>query len=393
MTNNNLNKSITHICLLDENPISTLTPLLDPSIPSHRVIFAIKPTQEDGLNQLGKVLKPRGIKVSTWILPETTNTGDILLSFHQLISSELDKNPDEQLVLNASCGSRHYILAAFEVAKDYDLHCFVVEPKLDELYWLYPEEKENSALAEKLKIADYLTAMDSKVKNVANNSVVALDKRTLGAKWCSDPSYYSSALGILNYLAYTADNNSLTSAKLTQQQLENTALNELIDDLITINYASLTHEKLEFKNNDVRFFANGGWLEEYVYGVILSLKKDIPTLQDVAQGVEVIRDVNKHTVNNELDVAALANNKLHIIECKTKKFEKGEGNNVIYKLDSLSDLLGGLHARAMLVSFKDIRIAERYRAEELDIKILGPQELPNLRAHLIHWLKNAKETL
>ncbi|MGK0234708.1 MAG: hypothetical protein ACI9EK_001234 [Psychroserpens sp.] len=389
MTNDNSNKSITHICLLDENPISVLTPLLDPDIQSNRVIFAIKPNQEEAILRLKKVVKPRGVKVSTWILPTTTNTGDILLSFHKLISTELKVNPSEQLVLNTTCGSRHYVLAAFEVAKDYGLHCFIVEPKFDELYWLYPEERENSALAEKLKISDYLTALDSEVKEVANNGVVSLNKRTLGAKWCSEPDYYSSALGILNYLAYTADNNFLTSVKLTKQQLENAALSELIDDLMTISYAQFDNDKLVFKNDSARFFANGGWLEEYVYGTILSLKKDIPTLQDVAQGVEVVRNVGKHTVNNELDVAALANNKLHIIECKTKNFDKGEGNNVIYKLDSLADLLGGLHGRAMLVSFKEIRVAEQYRALELDIKFIGPHELPNLSEHLTHWLKTA----
>ncbi len=389
MKKNNHSKTITHICLLDENPISVLTPLLDPDIQSDRVIFAIKPDQVEAVLRLEKLIKPRGIAVSSWVLPDSKNTGDILLSFHELISTELDVNLAEQLVLNTSCGSRHYVLAAFEVAKEYDLHCFVVEPKLDELYWLYPEEKENSALAEKLKIQDYLTALDSEVKDVANNGVVSLDIRTLGAKWCSEPAYYSSALGILNYLAFTADNNALTSATLTNQQLENAALNELIDDLMTIGYAQCENDKLVFKNDNARFFANGGWLEEYVYGMLLSLKKSIPTLQDAAQGVEVVREVGKHNVNNELDVAALANNKLHIIECKTKKFEKGEGNNVIYKLDSLADLLGGLHGRAMLVSFKKIRVAEQYRAQELDIKFIGPDELPNLSVHLTHWLKSA----
>jgi len=389
MKNNNSNKAITHICLLDDNPISVLTPLLDPDIQSDKVIFAIKPHQTEAVLRLEKVIKPRGIAVSTWELPDSTNTGDILLSFHELISQTLKTNPHEQLVLNTSCGSRHYVLAAFEVAKDYDLHCFVVEPELDELYWLYPEEKANSALAEKLKITDYLTVLDSKVKQIANSGVVELNVRTLGAKWCSEPEYYSSALGVLNYLAYTANNGALRSAKLTKQQLESASINELIDDLITIDYAKFENNSLVFKNDTARFFANGGWLEEYVYGVILSLKKDIPTLQEAAQGVEVVRNVGKHTVNNELDVAALANNKLHIIECKTKKFEKGEGNNVIYKLDSLADLLGGLHGRAMLVSFKDIRIAEQYRAQELDIKFIGPKELPNLRSHLVNWLQSA----
>jgi hypothetical protein len=248
-----INKPITHICLLDRNPISSLTPLLDPKIQSNRVIFAIKPSQKEAALRLEKVIKPRGINVSTWILPETTNTSEILLSFHELISQELKVNSCDQLILNTSCGSRHYVLAAFEVAKYYDLHCFVVEPKLDEVYWLYPEDKPNDALAEKLKISDYLTALDCELKAVTNSNVVALDIRTLGAKWCSDPDYYSTALGILNYLAFTADNNALKSVNLTEVQLENIALNELIDDLISISYVQYDNGKLIFKSEAARF--------------------------------------------------------------------------------------------------------------------------------------------
>lgn len=380
---------VTHICLLDETPISVLTPLVDQAIPSHQVIFAVKPCQQDDVSRLKILLLPRKITVSTWVLPDTKNTESIIDSFQELIEEQRTLNQAHQLVLNVSCGSRHYALAAYEVARAYGLHCFVVEPKLDELYWLYPEEKPNTQLAEKLKIKDYLIALDCNIGEVNNNGVVAKSIRALGDKWLSQLNFYDNAFSTLNYLASTADNLQLISKQLNRQQLDDYPLNDLIDDLSAINFAHLDNNKIIFSNESARFFANGGWLEEYVYSVILSLKSQVDTLQDCAQGVEVLRNTNQKSVKNEIDVMALANNKLHLIECKTKKFDKGEGNQVIYKLDSLAELLGGLHARAMLISFKEIRPSEYNRSNELDVKIIGPSQLPNLKTHLINWLNNA----
>jgi hypothetical protein len=382
-------KNVTHICLIDENPISVLSPLVDPYIPSHRVVFAVKENQQRDVDRLKKVLLPKGIKVSSWLLPTTTNTGELIDSFNKLVTGELQSNPLHQLVLNTSCGSRHYALAAFEVARNHKLHCFVVEPDFDHLYWLYPEEKANSAIAEKLKIQDYMTALDCTIGSIANHGVVDKSIRNLGASWASQVNYLENSLSTLNYLAFTADNPRLTSSRLSQAQLDDHILYSMLDDLITVGMLTINDDYLIFKNESARFFVNGGWLEEYVHGVILSLKKEVKTIQDCAQGVEIVRQVKGGTVKNELDVLALANNRLHLIECKTKKFEKGEGNDVIYKLDSLVDLLGGINGRAMLVSFKNIRISEKHRAKELDIHIIGSNELPNLSMHLKHWLLSA----
>ena len=49
-------------------------------------------------------------------------------------------------------------------------------------------------------------------------------------------------------------------------------MNQLIFRKNVLVIDSKTH--LVFINEEARFFANGGWLEEYVYGLLLSLKKE-----------------------------------------------------------------------------------------------------------------------
>lgn len=53
-------------------------------------------------------------------------------------------------------------------------------------------------------------------------------------------------------------------------------------------------------------------------------------------GVQVYRKIGDREVRNELDVATIVNNKLHIIECKTKGMRE-DGDDTLYKLESLRD--------------------------------------------------------
>lgn len=381
-------KLITHLTFLEHNPTLSVTPLLDPNINVNQAIFFIESHQQAQFDIVKRILGPRGIKAFAEVMPTTRNTEKLISYFHTVIDQTLSTQ-NHQLIFNASNGDHQHLLALYEVVRAYPIDCFIIEPDFDEIHWLTPAEKANSKLADKLKIKDFVALSGGIIKDIANTGIVEKAYRELGAKWAADHDDLSHALGQLNYLATTADGDSLTSQPLNRKQLNDINLQTLIDDLETANIAIRKDDTLQFSSTDARFFANGGWLEEYVYGTLLSLKKDIPTLQDIAQGVEIARQVGKGNVNNELDVLALANNKLHLIECKTKKFQPGEGNNVVYKLDSLAELLGGMDARALLVSYKGIRPSEKLRAKELDITVICEQHLANLRHHLKQWLLNA----
>ena len=95
---------------------------------------------------------------------------------------------------------------------------------------------------------------------------------------------------------------------------------------------------------------------------------------------------------NEIDIGMLKDNRLYIIECKTRRFtgqkNNGEGSEVLYKLDSLRDLIGGLQARAMLVSFNEIKNHDRNRAKELHINLCCYTDIRNLDEKLTTWLLN-----
>ncbi len=131
---------------------------------------------------------------------------------------------------------------------------------------------------------------------------------------------------------------------------------------------------------------NGGWLELHVFDEVRQMRREDAHIQDVAYGVQAIRHQREGVVRNELDVIFLRNNRLHVIECKTRKFgEKGEdgpGAEALYKLDALRDLMGGLKARAMLVSWGDLPDHDKRRAGDLGIDVCDGSQIRELRSRL-----------
>ena len=82
--------------------------------------------------------------------------------------------------------------------------------------------------------------------------------------------------------------------------------------------------------NDDKSFIQGGIFEEYIYWLI----EDNFEFDQVMFNVKVEFEEN---LFNEFDVLMIKDNHLHVIECKLKKFLEGE--NYVYKLDSVIDYL------------------------------------------------------
>ncbi|WP_166423557.1 DUF1887 family CARF protein [Paraglaciecola sp. 20A4] len=377
---------VTHVCLFDEHAISTLSPIVDPSIPSQKVVIAACDEYQSQCEQIIKLAKSRGAQAQYWSLPHTSNTLELKKSFKLLF--EHASAESNTVWFNASNGARFYVLVAVDVAKSLNIPIYVVEPKSDCLHWIHPDNQNPVPIQDKLKLHEYFALHNARLTRQQNKQGISLNKRQLGAQWAAQCKSLSHSLASLNYLAFTANSESLTSDPLPKKLLKDLNLSNMLADLSDNNMLTVTPDnRLSFTDASTKFFCSGGWLEEYVYGLLVGLRKEIPTIQNDAHSAEIERMVNGEIVKNELDVVALVNNKLHIIECKTNRTKNGSDTNTLYKLDSLSEVLGGIEGRAALVTFDKITPAASARAIELNISVFGPNQLGNLRDHLATWLK------
>jgi len=140
---------------------------------------------------------------------------------------------------------------------------------------------------------------------------------------------------------------------------------------------------LAFASEEDRFFVNGGWLEEYLFSRIDRLRNRFK-IQDSAMSVQVESATG---TKNEIDVALLHNNRLFLIECKTRRFRgnQGAGSKALYRMDSLK-IMGGITAQAMLASYRRLSASHHRRAEDLQIDLIVGDELLNIEQRLEKWL-------
>jgi hypothetical protein len=380
----NNEKQVTHICLIGNDPTANLTPIIDKVIPSDRVIIAHEEHQQEQVEQLKKVIQTRGYKVDKWLIPTTFNTEEIKLNFMKLFEQEAT-HPSETW-LNASNGSRYQVLAAYEVAQAYNAQIYIVEPRYDALCWLSPENKEMTPVADKIKLHEFLSVNGCTLTSQQNKNGIFPDLRATGENWLKQADKLQTGLAKLNYLAQFTHGDTFMSKEQDDAMLNDESLQRLLNDLETLELIKIEGKSVHFQNEKTRFFANGGWLEEVTFSYIRSLRCEIPEIQDDGHSVEIERAINGKTIKNELDVVALVNNKLHVIECKTKKFKNGDGSNMLYKVNSLAERLGGLKCKAALVTFYPLNKSELARANELNIEIFNVSQLSDLKLKFKSWL-------
>ncbi|GAB4403111.1 MAG: hypothetical protein OHK0048_21660 [Rhodoferax sp.] len=134
-----------------------------------------------------------------------------------------------------------------------------------------------------------------------------------------------------------------------------------------------------FSDLDSAHFFAGGWTEEYVFLKLTGLLKP----GQYATNAQIIQNHSK--TRNEIDVIAVKNNRALIVECKAKK--QDEAQAAIYKLGQVVRQVGGLMARGLYVSARDVSPFDRSRAAEYGIDVLAGEELKNLNVYLRDWTR------
>ena len=374
-----------HVGIIDQDPVRLVTALLHRQSQAERVIFIGVEEQQHQFDQLSKVLLPKGIQTDFYVIPTDINIPLIKSKLVEL--AEQLKQESAEVYFNASCGLRHRLLSAYEVFRTYQWPIYVIEPFSDELCWLFPEGRQQQQVEDHINISDYLTIFGARCELLEDDIRSPLETtiESVGHKWASNAYELGPGLATLNYLATTCRKEQRLDVELSEKQQGYRELGMLIDDLNDAGLSTYKGGILTFTNEAARRFANGEWLEWYVHHIVEQIQRELLTIQDYSLGVQVYRQIGEKEVRNELDVATVVNNKLHIIECKTKGMSS-DGDDTLYKLESIRDLLGGLQARAMLVSFRPLRHHDITRATDLGLALIGPDQL---KTRLHQWFLKA----
>ncbi|PXF30854.1 hypothetical protein WH50_13380 [Pokkaliibacter plantistimulans] len=374
-----------HLCLMSDQATPNLTPLLEKGIAPVAVTFVVTPQQKHRLDYFQEVLRPRNIKVEMLELDSAYD--------HDAMTALLDgwlavqKKAGKSVWFNLTGGTKPMSIAAHLVAFNADIPAFYISD--NRLLWMNAKPVSDdmlpAELASKLSFVTFLTAHGIKVEGTQSiDSPVPW--RELIRELCRLHSTYHKVIPFLNRLA------AMAKPGLTAR----------IDAVLTVDHEQLlkvfeqagllswTRESVTFPDEDARFFCNGGWLEHHLMQTVRSSG----AVQDMAMSMEVsyVRPKVRKTVKNEIDVAVLANNTLHLIECKTKRFggnaqdPDSDLSSALYKLATLRKELGGLRCKAMLVSYGPVEEFQKERARVLDIELCQGDDMMRLDEKLKSWI-------
>ncbi|MGZ8905929.1 MAG: Card1-like endonuclease domain-containing protein [Methylobacter sp.] len=373
-----------HLVLVSAQAVPNITPILDDNFKPGKVVMLVSPDMRHRADWLESVIKKHGVTTERWPITDPWDIEHI----RDRVLDLLGNQPEGSIALNATGGTKPMSIAAYEAFRILEQPIFYVHPEQDRIIWMYPPKQESRTLAHRIKLPEFMQAYGATITQQGSKLGVPKSYRELTEALISRIDDYEKPLRTLNYYAALAESRLM--AEFKGSEANDDKLQELIGLFQEAGVLALDRKGLVFPDEDARFFVNGGWLEHHVYGMCLNLKIK-HGIQDIGRSIQVERLHKNHAVKNEIDVAFLKDNRLHLIECKTKVFAgphpaHGEGAQTLYKLDTLKDL-GGLQARTMLVSFTQPRPHDLQRAGDLGIAVCCHRNLFNLKDHLQAWIK------
>ncbi len=374
----------THLFLVNEDLIPNITPVLDDRFRPESVYLLSSPATFKQAERLKKILKQSGVEVHDWAIDDPWDIEHI----RDRVFEFLEGRNYGDVAVNVTSGTKPMSLAAYDAFQYAKKPVYCVHPENDHVIWMSPRDLAPFDLADRIKLPLFFKAHDLHITSSINNGIPK-NIRELNTTLAKEVKRFSGPLTVLNALAASAV-ETLLSTPMPAHYFENSEMREMLDLFCTEKLFEVDPEfRLRFPDESARFFVNGGWLEEHVYSLLFNLRKEVPTIQDVARNIRFLWDEvgnPKEDVENEIDVAFLADNRLYLIECKTKKYDN-DANDVLYKLGILRDNLGGREARAMFISYQKLTDKTRRRAAELNIQVYELAEIKRLEETLKCWIQ------
>lgn len=366
-----------HVCLVSGQPTPNLTPILASEWKPERVVLIVSPQQTQQAQWLKSVIERYTVKCD---IVEINDAFDIA-AIHAHMEELLEQYKGKSIAFNVTGGTKPMAIAAQGAAYFNNHPYFYVNYENNEIQLHTDAGNTKIAPIIKLTLHDYLNAHGYTITMIKDKKKQqSPSKEGLMRTLVTNANLFSKAIGHLNWLAKQADDDKTLQVTVPKYILDDPNFSRIVVYFEEAGLSNLKGNTLYFADEDARFFANGGWMEDYVFGIIKKI-----AVQDSAKNIKVIN--SRFGSKNELDIAFLAKNRLHLIECKTKKFgqDGDKGRDALYKLDSLTEL-GGLNTKGMLISYRELDEHTRQRAKDLQIKVIDASQLRNLENQIRTWI-------
>ncbi|WP_044469483.1 Card1-like endonuclease domain-containing protein [Mannheimia massilioguelmaensis] len=386
-----------HFCLVSGQAAPSLFPVSDLRFRPNKITLFVSDDMQKEAEQLEKIFKTLKIETKSYPISEPYDFEHCEEEIHAALLDYIGESQisDMSIALNLTGGTKPMSLAAYSVFSAYGKgnDAFYVDTSNHRFSFL--TNKENSFNMQlELKVKNYLLAYGYKTLK----SERTFNKKANELFFDFFIKNYHLNKNLISTLNYYADEASKNQVFYFNDKECNTSLYNLIYDIAEeTRLVEIDSKKIDFKGNYKLF--GGGWLECFVFQEVKKLNHidDIEMSLEYANSAFDQKQKNSSETNsgrnNEFDVAFIAKNKLHIIECKAKRMDKGgageedETQDIIHKIKSLKNNMGTMAKGCLVVCGKDkVPAAVRNRANDEDIKIIEGSQLQALGKHIQEWI-------
>ena len=377
-----------HVCLISAQAAANLLPILDANFKPKQAIFIVSQDMIDEANALKLVFETQGITVHNKNI-ESVSDFEYLEKQFSLICEE---NKDKNIALNATGGTKAMVIAGNNIFRKYRKAVFYLEAKQNRISYLYYSEDGNyfpdSELVSEITLQTYLAAYGIKT----NPTVTQINTARLNAMIAAFINGYNTFNPYVYKLNWYGNRITDFKADLLDDDLMDNNFTKLLTQLSQADknqgIIRFNGKSIDYKNHHDKFFTNGGWFEEFAY----SRLKQNTKIKDIQCGLHVNNDIydkeylSEDFNRNELDVAFIANDKLHIIECKTSQISTTEGAKIIYKLEALKKY-GGSMTKTCLLSYDKVPKVVKQRAKAAGVYIISAFDLKEFDKNITKWIE------
>lgn len=367
-----------HLCLVSDQPLPILLPVLDPDWRPDMVILLVSPK----MRKNGKAALLREV------LAELVEVKDVDLADLQPVTvrehcrSILQHYESEghEVWLNLTCGTKVMAVNAFQIFSEVSTRPILyVDTEMDRYQRL-----------------DNDGAWPMKENLLSLRHYLAVYGFTISKQGVEFPAAW---LQVARKLGERADDWRDEFSQFSQVGKEGGTLSTktptaMLDLLVEAGVGAVTETakgfRLTLTHPDALDFLQGGWLEALVADQVSTAAG----VHHVGRSVEIAR-IGREGGNPdaELDVAFLLRNRLHIVECGAGK----KGSDALFKLTSRREVVGGTFARGMMVAVRPdsdskrrtLEEAEqhaRQRASDLGVELVLGHQFKELEARVTAWL-------
>ncbi len=372
-----------HVCIATGQNLPNLIAALQ--LEARRVLILETPEMRESAAWLRNALSGRGIACERVPLDDTTP--QTLEAGAEAIAERLD---GQAVVLNVTGGTKLMALALTERLRLLDtgaanaLHVLYVETAKDRLDWLKPGAAMEP-MRDVLTLPDILVAYGYRIKSDASRGPwhdIAAGREGLTQRLGDKADKLAGFFGAINDRARRAlageQFEPAQRLPWTPHGLEAETL-DLAEHL-----GIVTRDKgpgIAFADVAAAEYFGGRWLEEYA---MLKLRR---TFDDAHWAAGLVAETARDKTENEFDALAVHRNRLLMIECKTARLgrDRDKDSDYLYKLAQLARRVGGILARPLFLSAREIDDEMRLRARENGVDVLAASEIRHLPDYLRKW--------